>query len=126
MDPRRLNFRGPRGWIEALGLAALALASCLAFYGRVLTGRARFDLPAFAAALQQSGLSILPAITLVMAAIGLILGHQVEVVHIVAVRAESENAASACRGETGVCPQADGSLAIPQFHSRKTVVVRRA
>ncbi len=78
MDPRRLNFRGPRGWIEALGLAALALASCLAFYGRVLTGRARFDLPAFAAALQQSGLSILPAITLVMAAIGLILGHQVE------------------------------------------------
>jgi phospholipid/cholesterol/gamma-HCH transport system permease protein len=78
MDLRLLNFRGPRGWIEALGLAALALASCLVFYGRVLVGRARFDLPAFAAALQQSGLSILPAITLVMIAIGLILGHQVE------------------------------------------------
>jgi phospholipid/cholesterol/gamma-HCH transport system permease protein len=78
MELRLLNFRGPRGWIEALGLAALALASCLVFYGRVLAGRKRFDLPAFAAALQQSGLSILPAITLVMIAIGLILGHQVE------------------------------------------------
>lgn len=76
MDLRLLNFRGPRGWIEALGLAALALASCLVFYGQVLVGRARFDLPAFAAALQQSGLSILPAITLVSLALGTILGHQ--------------------------------------------------
>lgn len=42
----------------------------------IFIGRDRLDLPLFAAALRQSGLSILPAITLVMAALGLILGRQ--------------------------------------------------
>lgn len=69
-------FRGAFGWLEELGLAAVTLQLCAGLYGRILTGRGRLDLPAFAAALRQSGLSILPAITLVAAAVGLILGHQ--------------------------------------------------
>lgn len=64
------------GWIGRLGLAAVALKLCLEHYLLVLIGRDRLDLPLFAGALRQSGLSILPAITLVMAALGLILGHQ--------------------------------------------------
>jgi phospholipid/cholesterol/gamma-HCH transport system permease protein len=64
------------GWIERLGLAALTLKQCLGHYLCVLIRRERLDLPAFAAALRQSGLSILPAITLVMVAVGLILGRQ--------------------------------------------------
>lgn len=71
---------GPRTWLEGLGLAALALGSCLRLYLSILGGRARLDLPAFAAALHQSGLSILPAITLVMTSLGLILGHQVDAI----------------------------------------------
>jgi phospholipid/cholesterol/gamma-HCH transport system permease protein len=64
------------GWIERLGLAALTLRLCLGHYLGIVIGRERLDLPAFAAALRQSGLSILPAITLVMTAVGLILGRQ--------------------------------------------------
>lgn len=64
------------GWIERLGLAAVALKLCLEHYLAVSVGRERLDLPLFAAALRQSGLSILPAITLVMVAVGLILGSQ--------------------------------------------------
>ncbi len=74
------HFRGPRGWIEGIGLASVTLASCLDLYLKILLGRARLDRPAFAASLRQAGLSILPAITLVMASIGLILGHQVDVI----------------------------------------------
>lgn len=74
------HFRGPRGWIEGIGLAAVTLASCLDLYLKILLGRARLDLPAFTASLRQAGLSILPAITLVMASIGLILGHQVDAI----------------------------------------------
>jgi phospholipid/cholesterol/gamma-HCH transport system permease protein len=66
--------------VEGIGLAALTLLGCLGLYVRILVGRARLDLPAFAAALRQSGLSILPAITLVAAAVGAILGHQTEAV----------------------------------------------
>lgn len=73
-----MTLKGPAGWIAGVGLAALTLVSCLGLYARILVGRARLDVPAFAAALHQAGLSILPAITLVMGAIGLILGHQVE------------------------------------------------
>ncbi|WP_295456181.1 ABC transporter permease [uncultured Thiodictyon sp.] len=69
-------FTGPVGWIEGLGLAAVTLLNCLSLYLRILAGRARLDVPAFAAALRQSGLSILPAITLVALALGAILGHQ--------------------------------------------------
>lgn len=68
--------RGPTGWLEEVGLAWLTLASCLGLYLRILAGRDRLDLPAFAAALRQTGLSVLPAITLVAAALGLILGSQ--------------------------------------------------
>ena len=64
------------GRVERLGLAAVTLRLCLAHYLGVLLGRQRLDLPAFAAALRQSGLSILPAITLVTAAVGVILGRQ--------------------------------------------------
>lgn len=71
-------FAGPTGWVEGIGLAAFTLVGCLGLYLRILLGRARLDLPAFAAALRQSGLSILPAITLVAAAVGAILGRQTE------------------------------------------------
>lgn len=73
-------FEGPVGWIEGIGLAALTLLGCLGLYLRILLGRARLDVPAFAAALRQSGLSILPAITLVAAAVGAILGRQTETI----------------------------------------------
>ena len=73
-------FAGPTGWVEGIGLAAFTLVGCLGLYLRILLGRARLDLPAFAAALRQSGLSILPAITLVAAAVGAILGRQTEAV----------------------------------------------
>jgi phospholipid/cholesterol/gamma-HCH transport system permease protein len=69
-------FAGPWGWIERLGLAAVTLKLCLAHYLGILLGRERLDLPALTAALRQSGLSILPAITLVTAAAGAILGRQ--------------------------------------------------
>jgi phospholipid/cholesterol/gamma-HCH transport system permease protein len=74
------TFEGPAGWVEGIGLAAVTLLGCLGLYGQILLGRARLDLPAFAAALRQSGLSILPAVTLVAAAVGAILGHQTEAV----------------------------------------------
>lgn len=77
-DRHRGPFSGPTGWIEEIGFAAIALASCLGLYLKILLGRARLDMPAFAASLRQAGLSILPAITLVTASLGLILGHQIE------------------------------------------------
>lgn len=70
----------PLGWVEGLGLAAWTLASCLRHYGRILLGRDRLDVPAFAWSLRQSGLSILPAITLVGIAVGAILGNQTQIV----------------------------------------------
>lgn len=72
--------RGPTGWVEELGLAWLTLATCLAHYLRILARRDRLDLPAFAAAMREIGLSVLPAITLVAVALGLILGRQAETV----------------------------------------------
>ncbi|NEX19246.1 ABC transporter permease [Thiorhodococcus mannitoliphagus] len=69
-------FSGATGWIERIGLGGLALVRCLGLYGLILLGKARLDLPAFAASLRQAGLSILPAITLVTLVVGLILGHQ--------------------------------------------------
>jgi len=63
-------------WPRRVGFALYALGSCLALYGLILLGRARLDLPALAAALRQLGLSLVPAITLVMATLGLILGSQ--------------------------------------------------
>ncbi len=76
-DPDR-PFSGPTGWVEQVGLATLALLSCLWLYVRILAGRARLDVPALAWSLRQSGLSILPAITLVAAAVGVILGRQTQ------------------------------------------------
>lgn len=69
---------GAVGWIAGIGLGGLALLSCIALYLEILAGRSRLDLPAFAAALRQSGLSILPALTLVSVALGLILGRQIQ------------------------------------------------
>ena len=74
------HFAWPLGWIEGVGLAAWTLASCLRHYGRILFGRDRLDVPAFAWALRQSGLSILPAITLVGVAVGVILGNQMQII----------------------------------------------
>lgn len=59
-----------------LGLATLALRSCIGLYLGILTGKERLDMPAFTEALRQAGLSMLPAITLVTAIVGLILGNQ--------------------------------------------------
>lgn len=75
--PRTL-FSGPSGWIQGFGLAGVVLAGCLGLYLRILLGRARLDLPAFTVSLRQAGLSMLPAITLVSVAVGLILGHQTQ------------------------------------------------
>jgi len=63
-------------WPARVGLAALALKSCLELYFGVLAGKTRLDMPLFAKALRQAGLSVLPAITLVTAILGLILGNQ--------------------------------------------------
>lgn len=67
---------GNADWLARLGIAVLALRSCLGLYLAILVGKARLDSPAFAEALRQAGLSILPAITLVTAIVGLILGSQ--------------------------------------------------
>lgn len=74
----RRPFQGPVGWIEGIGLGAFTLVTCLWHYLRVLLGREPLDLPAFATALRQAGLSVLPAITLVTAATGAILGRQLQ------------------------------------------------
>jgi phospholipid/cholesterol/gamma-HCH transport system permease protein len=79
-DRHRGPFSGPTGWVEEIGFAAIALASCLALYLNIVLGRARLDMPAFAASLRQAGISILPAITLVSVSLGLILGHQIEAI----------------------------------------------
>jgi phospholipid/cholesterol/gamma-HCH transport system permease protein len=71
-------FDGPTGWIAGIGLALITLLICVGLYVDIFLGRARLDLPAFAGALRQSGLSILPALSLVSIAVGLILGSQVE------------------------------------------------
>jgi phospholipid/cholesterol/gamma-HCH transport system permease protein len=62
--------------LAGLGLAARTLIECLGLYLDILLGRDRLDLPALTAALRQAGLSILPAVTLVTAALGVILGRQ--------------------------------------------------
>ncbi|MCG6942647.1 MAG: ABC transporter permease [Thiohalocapsa sp.] len=67
---------GPLGWLAGVGLAWRTLLECLTLYGNIIIGRERLDLPAFTAALRQAGLSILPAVTLVTAALGVILGRQ--------------------------------------------------
>lgn len=64
------------GGLQQLGLAAIALRDCLELYLCIATGKERLDLPALAVALRQSGLSILPALTLVSLAVGIILGDQ--------------------------------------------------
>jgi phospholipid/cholesterol/gamma-HCH transport system permease protein len=73
-------FTGATGLIERFGFAGIALASCLVHYLLILVGRSRLDLPAFATSLRQAGLSILPAITLVSVAVGLLLGHQTQAI----------------------------------------------
>ncbi|MCF8016596.1 MAG: ABC transporter permease [Chromatiaceae bacterium] len=84
---RRLLSRAPLGLrhqpaqhnrlraLERIGLGALTLKLCLQLYLGILFGRAQFDLPAFALALRQSGLTVFPALTLVAATAGVILGQ---------------------------------------------------
>jgi phospholipid/cholesterol/gamma-HCH transport system permease protein len=69
---------GAPGALQQLGLAGIALRDCLSLYLRILVGRESLDLPALAAALRGAGLSVLPALTLVSAAVGVILGAQTE------------------------------------------------
>jgi len=64
------------GRLQRIGLAGLTLKLCAQLYLDIVRGRAQLDLPAFAAALRQAGLSVLPALSLVAAAAGFILGHQ--------------------------------------------------
>lgn len=64
------------GWLARIGLAAITLKLCLQLYLDILIGRAQIDLPAWSKTLRQSGLSVLPALTLIAAAAGVILGHQ--------------------------------------------------
>lgn len=66
--------------LQRLGLATLALKLCLQLYLDMLRGRAQLDLPAFATALRHAGLSVIPALTLVTIAAGVILGHQMAVI----------------------------------------------
>lgn len=68
----------PMPRLDRLVLAPLALIECLRLYAEILQGRARLDLPSFAMALRQSGLSILPALTLVGVAAGMILGSRTQ------------------------------------------------
>lgn len=63
-------------WLERIGLGAITLKLCAELYVGVLLGRAQLDLPALAQALRQAGLSVFPALTLVAAAGGVILGQQ--------------------------------------------------
>jgi len=63
-------------WLERIGLGAITLKLCTELYVGVLFGRAQLDLPALAQALRQAGLSVFPALTLVAAAAGVILGQQ--------------------------------------------------
>ncbi|MEY6431334.1 ABC transporter permease [Thioalkalicoccus limnaeus] len=77
---RRPPFPGSIGWLEQLGLAWHTLRACGDLYRRILVGQARLDMPAFAMALRHAGLSILPAITLVAVALGMILGNQTQAV----------------------------------------------
>lgn len=67
----------PLGPLSAIGLGWLALLSCLGHYLDVLRGRQPFDVPAFASALRQTGLTVLPTMTLVAAGVGIILGQQI-------------------------------------------------
>jgi len=62
-------------WLQRIGLAAVALQLCSRLYLDILFGRVQLDLPALAAALRLSGLQVLPAMTLVAGATGIILGH---------------------------------------------------
>lgn len=64
------------GLLGALGLAGLTLGICAHHLLAALLGRARLDLPAFTGALRQAGLTMLPALTLITLAAGLILGQQ--------------------------------------------------
>jgi phospholipid/cholesterol/gamma-HCH transport system permease protein len=68
--------RGLAGFPAKVGLATFAFTSCLGLYFEIIVGKARLDLPALATALRQSGLSMLPAISLVSAIVGVILGNR--------------------------------------------------
>jgi phospholipid/cholesterol/gamma-HCH transport system permease protein len=78
--PDRYQHQRARGarlsGLARIGLAAVTLKLCVQLYLDILFGRAQVDLPALAATLRQSGLSVLPALTLIAVATGVILGHQ--------------------------------------------------
>jgi phospholipid/cholesterol/gamma-HCH transport system permease protein len=73
---RQRTLRPTVGILQQLGLAAIALRDCVIYYLRIVLGQERLDLPSLASALRLSGLSILPALTLVSLSVGIILGIQ--------------------------------------------------
>ena len=66
--------------LARLGLIAVVLRQCLAHFAAVLMARERLDLPAFAEQTREVGLSVLPLMTFVAVALGLILGIQTGVI----------------------------------------------
>lgn len=62
--------------LERLGLGLLVLRECLGLYGGVLSGRRALDVQAMARELRSVGLAPLPVLTVIAAAIGLIIGIQ--------------------------------------------------
>ena len=64
--------------LENIGLAGLVFWECVGMYGRILTGRQGLDVKALAYEIRTAGLSPLPILTLVAAAVGLIVGIQAD------------------------------------------------
>lgn len=61
-----------------IGYAATVLQHCLRLYALILIGRERLDLPRFTRDSYDLGLTILPGVSVIAIAIGLILGIQTE------------------------------------------------
>ena len=64
------------GMFYRIGYAATVLKECLWLYALILIGRERLDLPRFARDSYDLGLVILPGVSVIAIAIGLILGIQ--------------------------------------------------
>jgi phospholipid/cholesterol/gamma-HCH transport system permease protein len=63
-------------FLQNIAYGSLLLKECLHHYGNLLLGKSRFDLPAFASALNDVGLSVLFQLTLISLVVGSILAIQ--------------------------------------------------
>jgi phospholipid/cholesterol/gamma-HCH transport system permease protein len=59
-----------------IGYGAIVFQECVHLYARILLGRERLDLPRFTRDSYDLGLTILPSVTIIALAVGLILGVQ--------------------------------------------------